>query len=109
LDVCFSSPNACRATNVCFQGISGSLEAGLDIFENSDSAGLPDDLVERIEGYLDRVRDNTPLRSMKITRADVIRELLEVGLEAEEKRFLDGRRKGRLIEKPSGKMAKKKR
>ena len=53
---------------------------------------LRNDLVERIEDYLGRVKDDAPLRSMEITRADVIRHLLEVGLAAEEKRFGEKRR-----------------
>jgi hypothetical protein len=43
---------------------------------------LPTDLVERLDRHLERVRLRTP--GIGITRADVVRNLLSVGLDREE-------------------------
>ena len=46
---------------------------------------LPDDLVERVDKYIDHLRDELP--GLNISRADAIRQLLMVGLREEERRL----------------------
>ena len=46
---------------------------------------LPDDLVERVDKYVDLLREDLP--GLSISRADAIRQLLMVGLREEEKRL----------------------
>jgi hypothetical protein len=48
----------------------------------------PDEIVEDIDRYIDRVRDDYPM--MNVTRADAVRMLLAAGIEAEKKRLKFG-------------------
>jgi len=49
------------------------------------SLRVPDELVEKIDRYTARLQDELPLLS--ISRADAIRQLIAVGLKAEQKRL----------------------
>ena len=46
---------------------------------------LPDDLVERVENYIEALQAQLP--GINVTRADAIRQLLIVGLNTEEERI----------------------
>ena len=46
---------------------------------------LPDDLVEQIDRYVANLQEQLP--GLSVTRADAIRQLLAVGLRAENKRL----------------------
>ena len=46
---------------------------------------LPDDLVEQLDKYVERLQEDLP--GLNITRADAIRQLLTVGLKAEKERL----------------------
>ncbi len=49
---------------------------------------LPDDLVEQIDAYVTRLQNDLP--GFNIARADAIRQLLAVGLRAENERLKEG-------------------
>jgi predicted transcriptional regulator len=46
---------------------------------------LPDDLVEQLDKYVERLQEDLP--GLNITRADAIRQLLAVGLKTEKERL----------------------
>ncbi len=46
---------------------------------------LPDDLVEQLNKYVERLQEDLP--GLNITRADAVRQLLAVGLKAEKERL----------------------
>ena len=46
---------------------------------------LPDDLVERIEKYCERLKADLP--GFNVSRADAVRQLLTIGIQAEETRL----------------------
>ena len=49
------------------------------------SLRVPDEMVKRIDAYTGRLQEELPLLS--ISRADAIRQLIAVGLKAEQKRL----------------------
>ena len=52
---------------------------------DSLSLRVPDELVDKIDLYTTKLQEELPLLS--ITRADAIRQLIAVGLQAEQKRL----------------------
>jgi hypothetical protein len=56
-------------------------EAAMD----SLAVRLPPDLVRQVDDYVARLKDGLPL--INLTRADALRQLIAMGLEAEQKRL----------------------